>query len=323
MTTTADLSPDPSPTPPAQAGGPSTPPALLVVGDMLLDVVVAGNLAAEREAAGSVQLYAGGSAANFAVGAARAGAAVRMVGRVGDDVAGRLLVAELERAAVQAAIARSPGVPTGSVLVLANVDGQGGKRMISEAGASRTLVPADIDPAWCAGLAGLHLTGYSFLRAGPAPAARHALALVRAASPAALCSLDPAPAHLLRDYGPARVRTLLAELRFDLLLPNLEEGQVITGKTAPEAVARALRAWAPLVVVTLGAAGCLVAGDREPAGRVVHVPAVPGPVVDTTGAGDAFAAGFVVATLRGADPVAAAQAGAVAAAAVVGRPGPR
>lgn len=304
------------------------PPAILVLGDMLLDVVVTGDLQAAREARGAVQLYAGGSAANFAVGAARAGASVRFVGRVGDDLAGRLLVDELARAGVQPAVRVTPAVPTGTVLVLTDIDGQGGNRMLSEAGASATLAPTDLDPAWFAGPAGLHLTGYSLLRPGPAPAARHALALARAAG-SMVCSMDPAPTHLIHDFGPARFRALLGDLHFDVLFPNLEEGQVITGLTEPQAVLAALRPLAPLVVLKLGSAGCLVAGNPVPPARPAPpvaptaIPAIPGPVVDTTGAGDAFAAGFMVAYLRDADPLRAAQAAVRAAAAIVARVGPR
>jgi sugar/nucleoside kinase (ribokinase family) len=292
---------------------------LLVLGDMLLDVVVMGDLGAAREARGAVQLYAGGSAANCAAGAARAGLDVRFVGRVGDDLAGRLLVAELERAGVRAGVRVTPTVPTGTVLVLYDIDGQGGNRMLSEAGASTTLAPDDLDPAWCVGLAGLHLTGYSFLRPGPRAAARHALALARATSPGVLCSMDPAPGHLIVDYGPARFRDLLAELRFDVLFPNLEEGQLLTGATDPAAVLAGLRALAPVIALTLGPEGCLVAWD----GGQQQVPAVPAAVVDTTGAGDAFAAGFLGAYLRARDAAAAAQAGVRAAAVIVGRLGPR
>jgi sugar/nucleoside kinase (ribokinase family) len=297
---------------------------MLVLGDMLLDVVVTGDLRAAREAQGAVQLYAGGSAANFAVGAARAGAAVRFVGRVGDDLAGRLLVDELARAGVTPAVRVTPGVPTGTVLVLTDVDGQGGNRMLSEAGASRTLAPADLDPAWFAGLTGLHLTGYSFLREGPAPAARHALDLARAAG-GIVCSMDPAPAHLIREFGPARFRETLAALHFDVLFPNLEEGQALTGLTEPEAVLAALHPLAPVVALKLGPAGCLLSQSaiHHPPSAIRHIPAVPGPVVDTTGAGDAFAAGFMVAYLHWHDPVRAAQAGVETAAAIVRRVGPR
>src|SRR5262249_44778931 len=154
---------------------------------------------------------------------------------------------------------------------------------------------------------------------GPAPAAQAALALGRAHSPGLVCSMDPAPGHLIAEYGPARFRDLLAALRFDVLLPNLEEGQLITGATDPAAVATGLRALAPVVALKLGAAGCLVAWGGEQR----QVPAVPAVVVDATGAGDAFAAGFLASYLAARDPLAAAQAGAQSAAAIVARRGPR
>jgi len=151
-----------------------------------------------------------------------------------------------------------------------------------------------------------------------------------------VCSMDPAPPHLIRDFGPARFHALLADLAFDVLFPNLEEGQVLTGLTEPEAVLAALRPLAPVVALKLGPAGCLVAWDpdRAPAHSVSPpqsairnpqsaIPALPGPVVDTTGAGDAFAAGFMAAYLLHRDPVRAAQAGVARAATIVGRLGPR
>ena len=76
--------------------------------------------------------------------------------------------------------------------------------------------------------------------------------------------MDPAPAHLIRDYGPARFHDLLAALHFDVLFPNLEEGQALTGLREPEAVLAALRPLAPVVALKLGPAGCLVAWDADP-----------------------------------------------------------
>ena len=227
------------------------PLALLTLGDLLLDVLVECDFRQEYDSAGTVQLYPGGSAANFACAAAAL---------------------------------------------------------------------ADFDPAWFAGLDGLHFTGYSFLRPEPRPAALHARALLRAGSPAAFCSLDPNPGHLLARAGPAWFRALIAGLGVDLLLPNREEGALLAGADDPPSIVDRLLALAPLVVLTLGAEGCLVGWGAERR----HVPAWPGPVVDTTGAGDAFAAGFVTAYLAGGrDPVAAAVAATRVATAVVGRAGAR
>jgi sugar/nucleoside kinase (ribokinase family) len=288
---------------------------------MLFDVAVRGVLETSREAAGSVSIHAGGSAANFAVAASHVGARVRFVGRVGDDAAGRMLVAELERAGVVPSVVMASGAPTGYVLVLQDVDGRGGNRMLSEAGASRGLEPQSLDPAWFEGLAALHLTGYSFLRTGAtAQAATRALQLARQRSPAAVCTMDPGPKHLIHEYGPGRFLGALERLHFDVLLPNLEEGQTLTGLHEPEQVALSLGEVAPVVVVTLGGDGCVVAAD----GQAEHLPAHPARVVaDTTGAGDAFAAAFVCEYVRCGDTCVAASAAARVAAAVVEQVSPR
>lgn len=293
-------------------------PRAVVVGDLLLDVMVRGALDAPREANGAVSLFSGGSAANFAVGLGRAGVCVRFVGQVGDDLAGRLLVAELARDGVEASVAVDARWPTGHVLVLSGPGGE--SRMLSEAGASRHIDPDKLDAAWFDDVALVHVTGYSFLREGAsARAAERALELARCASTTVVTSLDPGPAHLLREHGPARFFRRLGELRAELLFPNLEEGQVLTGQSNPGDVIAALRELAPVVALKLGPGGCLLAHD----GCILHIPAEPVAVVDTTGAGDAFAAAFVVEYLSRRDAGAAARAGIRGAARVVARPGAR
>jgi sugar/nucleoside kinase (ribokinase family) len=292
---------------------------LLILGDLLLDVLVEGDFRREYDSAGTVQLYPGGSAANFAAGAQALGARVRFVGRVGDDAAGRLLIHDMQDRGVIAEIRVVPGEATGTVLVLRNMEGPGTSRMWSNPGASLTLAPGDFDPAWFAGLDGFHLTGYSLLRPPPRPAALHALAQARAANPGVFFSLDPNPGHLLVDAGPAWFRGVVAELQPSLLLPNLEEGRLLAGVDDPPAIVDSLLGLAPVVAIPLGPAGCLVGwGDQRR-----HLSARAVTPVDATGAGDAFAAGFVTTYVITRDPVAAAQAATSAAAAVVGRPGAR
>jgi ribokinase len=294
-------------------------PRLLTFGDLLLDVLVAGDFSREYDSAGAVQLYPGGSAANFAVGAAAAGADVRFVARVGDDAAGALLRADLRERPLAAEVRVTHGAATGTVLVLRDAASPGASRMWSHPGASATLAPDDFAPAWFHDLDAMHCTGYSLLRPGPRPAAYHALAAARAASPGLLCSLDPNPAHLIADYGAAAFQATVAELRFDLLLPNAEEGRLLAGVDDPATIVTRLLDLAPLVALTLGADGCLLAWGAERR----HVPAPALAPVDATGAGDAFAAGFVTAYWRSRDPVRAAEAGTAAAARVVMRPGAR
>jgi sugar/nucleoside kinase (ribokinase family) len=221
--------------------------------------------------------------------------------------------------------------PTGRVLVM--VDRHGRRRMWSYPGASRTLSPHDLRPEWFETLRAFHLTGYSLLRDEPREAAMQALALARAHGTygtygnqdmqskhkVPLCTLDPNPGHLIADFGPSRFRELLASLRFDVLFPNLEEGRLLTGREQPEEIAADLLALSPVVVLTLGDKGCVVASG----GELFSVPAVRAQVVDVTGAGDAFAAGFVIEYLRSGDLRQAAHTANRVAAQVVTRIGAR
>lgn len=291
---------------------------ILSIGDLLLDVLVrydpqSGEVDLGPEA---VQLHPGGSAANFAVHAAQLGAEVRYISRVGNDMPGAMLVRSLESAGVEAAVRMVDTEATGRVLVM--LDSAGHRRMWSYPGASATISPEDLDPNWFRDLDALHLTGYSLLREGPRPAAIEALRLARATGQP-LCTLDPNPPHLIEEYGPARYRELLKQLRFDIIFPNLEEGALLSGQTEPEAMAAVLLDVSPIVALTLGAGGCLVAQGEG----CIHVKAPQVPLVDATGAGDAFAAGFVVEYLARRDLYAAAYAGNSLAAGVVSQAGAR
>ncbi|HEX8599437.1 MAG TPA: PfkB family carbohydrate kinase [Chloroflexia bacterium] len=292
---------------------------LLSLGDLLLDLLVRYDPASGEVdvGAGAVQLHPGGSAANFAVQAARFGADVRFISRVGRDMPGEMLVRSLESEGVTPAVRAMEDEVTGRVLVM--VDHAGNRRMWSYPGASALLSPGDLDPEWFHGLDAFHLTGYSLLREGPREAAYEALRMARdLGSP--LCTLDPNPPHLIADYGPARFRNLLGDLWFDIILPNMEEGSLLSGEQEPDAIVSSLLEISPLVVLKLGAEGCLVGTAEE---RVLSQGVVVSDVVDVTGAGDAFAAAFVVEYLARKDIRTAAAAANQFAAQVVGRAGAR
>ncbi len=294
-------------------------PNILSLGDLLLDVVVRYDPRSGEADTGpdAVRMWPGGSAANFAVWAARQGARVRFVGRAGDDFPGEMLVRSLSDSGVEASVRITGDEPTGRVLVM--VDPSGARRMWSYPGASAALSPADLDPAWFDGLDAFHLTGYSLLREGPRPAALEALHLARAAG--ALRTLDPNPPHLIRDYGPAHFRRLLEGMELDMLFPNMEEGQLLAGKVTAHDVAESLLDLAPIVALKLGDRGCIV---RTRSGDSFEEPAAPADSVrDVTGAGDAFAAAFLVEYLASRDLRAAARAAATLAAQVVSRMGAR
>ena len=292
---------------------------ILSLGDLLLDLVVRYDPTSGEADAGpdAVQMWPGGSAANFAVQAARLGAQVRFVSRVGADFAGEMLVRSLYDAGVTTEVQVVDHEATGRVLVM--VDPQGHRRMWSYPGASAALHPGDLDPDWFRKLDAFHLTGYSLLRNGPRKAALHALQLARQAG-TRFCTLDPNPSHLISDFGPARFRDLLADLRFDAIFPNLEEGTLLCGQKNPHDSARGLLDLSPLVVLTLGEQGCIVS---QP-GHLFEVEAAHvDTIADATGAGDAFAAAFVVEYLGTQDLRAAAIAANRAAAQVVSRIGAR
>jgi ribokinase len=294
-------------------------PRVLALGDLLLDVTVRFDpLSGEAEAGpDAVRIGPGGSAANFAVHTARLGVGCRFVSRVGRDWPGEMMVRDLQGEGVTPEVTTTPDEPTGRVLIMVSPGGD--RRMFSYPGASATLSPDDLDPRWFGGIEAFHLTGYSLLREGPREAALHAISLAREAG-VPLISLDPNPGHLISDFGPERFRHLLENLGLDVLIPNYDEGVLLSGEREPERIAAELFSVAPLVVLTLDARGCLVAtGEGQ---TLITSPDVSN-VVDVTGAGDAFAAAFIADLIRTRDPVSAGQAGNTLAAQVVQRKGAR
>lgn len=244
---------------------------ILSIGDLLLDVVVRYDPASEEMdvTPDAVQALPGDSAANFAVHAARLGANVQFISRVGPDWAGEMLVRSLLKEGV---IPHMKVVEVATGRVLAMIDKPGHKRMWSYPGASGTISPDDLDPAWFRGLDAFHLTGYSLLRDGPRAAALRALELARD-NGEPFCTLDPNPPHLigLPHFGPARFRKMIEGLHFDAIFPNLEEGRLLSGKIEPDDVIIALLGIAPVVVLTMGEHGCFAARGSEQ----IRVPAAP------------------------------------------------
>jgi sugar/nucleoside kinase (ribokinase family) len=289
---------------------------VVVVGDVMVDVVarMAEPLQAGSDTAAQVTTRPGGSAANVAAWLAVAGVPVTLAGRVGDDDVGRGAVAKLRGHGVDAAVAIDDRLATGTCVVL--VDAAGERSMLPDAGANAALAPADLPAERFVAGAHLHLTGYTLIRPGSRDAALHALALARRAG--MTISVDPSSAAPLRAAGPERFLRWVAGA--DVLLPNRDEAAALTGHDDPAAAARALAANVATVVVTLGAEGAL----WDDGSRPVRVPAVrDAAVLDTTGAGDAFAAGFLAAWLADTAPADALAAGCRLAARAVGVLGAR
>ena len=294
-------------------GSPQRP--VVVVGDVATDVVVvlAGEPAPGSDRPAAIRSRGGGAGANVAVHLAQLGVPVTLAGCVGDDAAAAGLRAELTAAGVRPALRTVTGAATGTVVSLVEPGGQ--RSMLADRGANLDLRPDDVPPPPPGGH--LHLSGYTLLDPGPRAAGLAALAAAVAAG--CTVSVDPASTGPLGRYGVDRWLEDTADAT--VLLPNAEEARLLTGCTDVVAAARALAARHPVVAVTLGADGALwAAGDV-----LVHRPAHPTDVVDTTGAGDAFAAGLLAAWLATplVDPATALDTGLERAAKVVRTPGAR
>jgi sugar/nucleoside kinase (ribokinase family) len=298
----------------APDGPPSDARRIVVLGDVIDDVVVIphGPVRLDTDTPSSIRSAPGGSAANVACWLGHLGAPVDFVGHVGAaDLARHEAV--FRASGVVPHLAADPVLPTGTIVVV--VDGQR-RSMLTERGANARLHPDAVTDALLDAASALHLTGYSVVDA-PDPAALVRL-IARAGARGVTVSVDPGSAGYIADMGPDAFLDAVAGAR--VILPNLDEGRVLTGESEPERIVRALSGRFETVALTLGVEGALVA-DR---GVLTRVDAVRADIVDPTGAGDAWAAGFLAARLRGlpAGPAAEAAAGLAARAvsATGGRP---
>ena len=250
---------------------------LCTLGDLLLDVIVRLEQPLEpgTDAAAQTRTGAGGQAANVAAWAAALGAEARFVGKRGDDPAASLAAGELARLGVTV----FGPVALGRNGVVVSIVGEEGERaMASDRGVAPTLSADELEPAWFEGATHLHLSGYSLMSSPIDAAATRAAGLVRAGG--GTVSVDLASRRVIVDFGPERLRRVLGELGPELVFANEEE----RAKLGPGAAGDAT--W----VLKRGAAGAAVERD----GQKSEFPAVPAEVIDTTGAGDAFAAGYLV-----------------------------
>jgi len=286
-----------------------------VIGDLLYDMLVKvdGDVTLGTDTFVPIRVAAGGSGANAAAWLAHSGVETSFVGRVGDDIFGGFLEGEMERVGVSPHLARDPSLPTGKVFVL--VDGAGERTMITDRGAGEALGPDDL-PETLFSRGHLHLSGYTLSGGSRREAATKALRLAREAG--MTVSVDPSSVPLLESVGPER---FLGWTRgADLLFPNLAEGKTLTGERDPDLILKKLLPYYRAVVLKLGPEGAAYADGT---GDTLRVSAAPARVEDTTGAGDAFSAGFLADWLARGSTKEALRRGAGVAARAVGRVGAR
>ncbi len=287
--------------------------AVVVLGDVMTDVVARTErpLAPASDTPADVRMRRGGSAANTAAWLGHLGVPVTFVGCVGDDPAGAEGAAALRAAGVQTALHVAADAPTGACVVL--IDATGERTMLPDAGANALLPTRPLPKG-----AHLHVSGYSLLRAGSRPAAHAALLSARDAG--MTTSVDPASAAPLAEVGAAAFRDLVRGATTIVVTPD--EAEVLTGARDPDAVIQDLLRDHAEVVLKLGRDGARWA-SAEGGHAAVPAAAPDGPVIDHTGAGDAFTAAWLAARRAGQVPEAALRAACALAARVVTRPGAR
>ncbi len=271
-------------------------------GDVFDDVVVVPShpIRPDTDTISSIRTRAGGSAANAATWLASLGASVDFVGMVG---AGDSTRHAAQLPGVTAHLIEHPTLPTGTIVVI--VEGET-RTMLTEIGANAALTADEVTDGLLDAAALIHFTGYS-LFGSPYRAAAIARLFERARGRGVLVSVDPGSSGFITDFGPERFLDAIDGAAF--LFPNLDEGRLLTGLDDPLAIALSLAQRFETVALTLDAEGVIVAQRGIGVERIASVPAT---IVDPTGAGDAFAAGFLAEWVRSGDAVAAARAGAVA-----------
>lgn len=244
------------------------------------------------EAMGPAREISGGSAANTLAGIAALGGHCAFIGQVAEDQLGEVFAHDIRAAGVAFVTpARGKDLSTARCLIFVTPDGQ--RTMNTYLGASQYLPAAALDETLIADAAVLYLEGYLWDPEEPRLAMRKAIAAARGAGRKVAFSLSDA--FVIARYGDD-FRSLIAAGDIDLLFANADELAALTGLDDFDAGIAQLAPQVPVLVVTRGASGAVAIAGGERA----EVPAAPVVrVIDTTGAGDLFAAGFLFGHVRG------------------------
>lgn len=244
---------------------------ICVLGDAHLDVVVvpAGPLAAETDTTADVRLSVGGQAANVAAWTVALGGRSRLIAARGADLAAQLVTAELASRGIEVV---GPEVSGRTGVVVSLSAGGRSRSMLTDRGAGPLLRPEHLSVSWLDGCSWLHLPGYSLVSE---PIRDAAVAAVRAAAArSARLSIDLSSTAAIASFGARNFAGLISSLRPDVVLGTAAEVALVGDLAGPE------------TVVKLGPGGVRIGGRHYPAAATV--------AVDATGAGDAFAAGYLL-----------------------------
>ena len=280
----------------------------------LVDAATSQSLLAAISTVAPPQLISGGSAANTAVGLAALGGKAAFVGRVHDDELGAAFCRDINAAGVTfAATPAKNGAPTASSIILVTPDAA--RSMNTFLGASIEFQPEDINLAAAADAAVIYLEGYLFdAPAGPAIFAQAAQMAAQHQARIALSLSDP----WCVDRHRADLRHYVTD-HVDILFANEDEAISLIETDHPTSV-QMLRGLVDEVVITRGPLGAVICH----AGQQILVDAMPqGPVIDTTGAGDLFAAGYLFGRTHGYDAQMSGQIASLLAGEVISHIGAR
>ncbi|HTJ57692.1 MAG TPA: PfkB family carbohydrate kinase [Devosiaceae bacterium] len=266
----------------------------LVVGDVMTDIICKpeGPLVIGSDRRATIRSHPGGSGANQGVWLAAFGVAVRFAARVGaGDVA--YFNAQFAGLGVEPRLAADPVLASGALVTIVDPDGE--RSFLTDRGANAGLSIEDLPDALLDAVEALVISGYSLFEPGPRAAVMRLMAA--AGEHGIPVSIDPASVGFLTEVGPANFLGWTRQAT--TIFANEAEAATLTGEILAAAQIKALHQTYRRVVLKRGADGAILSNGTQP---VIALPAPKVAVVDTTGAGDAFAAAFIAAELDGKGP---------------------
>ena len=286
---------------------------ILCMGDLALDVIsqLKEPINYGNDTASKISSHPGGQAANVATWITRTNSRAHLVARTGNDPVGFALISDLDKYGVEHLNLMHSGRPTGVVVIL--VDANGERTMFPDNGANADLEVSDLPPL--DDVDGVYLSGYALLDFRSRDAVLAMITKVKAAGKPIY--FDPTTTGAMKIVSRDEVLSWVSQM--DGILLNSEEALYLGDATDIEIAKKNLQKYTPLVVIKLGSKGALAVNGNESA----KVSAVTTNVVDTTGAGDSFAAGFIPKWLETSDLTQALSAGAALAAKCVASVGAR
>lgn len=277
---------------------------VLCIGDVMLDVIaiIKDKINYGSDTPSKISTHGGGAAGNVAAWACISGAPTTIVARVGDDSAGTAVLSEFKSLGISVGDATVKGAQTGVVIVL--VDTSGERTMFPETGANSGLSLSDLPTL--AGVEIVYLSGYALLDSVSRPGVLEMISTITKAGIPIF--FDPATVGGMSEVNISEVRSWLPLM--SALFMNEAEATFLTGQTELEPALDALLEQAPIIVIKRGSHGAI---GKARGGESVAISAAPAQVIDTTGAGDSFAGGYIAAWINGSDLRSCMEAGAIAA----------